>query len=73
MPRKKTSSRPVIKQLRDGWYYRLGSGVMYAWQGPLKTRRDAAWLRGEALDGLIELFDELAQRLDKKRRSKRRT
>jgi hypothetical protein len=67
MPRKQTSSHTVVKQLKNGWYYRLGSSAMYAWHGPFKTRRDAEWLRGKALDGLIGLFDELARHLEKRR------
>ena len=71
MPRKQTSSSyAVVNKRRDGWYYRLASSAMYAWHGPYKTRSDAVWLRGKALDGLIGLFDEIARHLDKRRSEK---
>lgn len=51
MARKQDSSYALVKKMRDGWYYRLGSGPLYPWLGPFETQHVAERVRESATGG----------------------
>jgi hypothetical protein len=42
---------PLVKKLRDGWYYRRGSNPSYPWIGPFQTQHVAEKVRESVTGG----------------------
>lgn len=51
MAQKRNSSYELVKKMRDGWYYRLGSGASYPWLGPFETQHVAEKVREHVTGG----------------------
>jgi len=51
MARKHDSSYALVKKMRGGWYYRLGSSSSYPWLGPFETQHVAERVREGATGG----------------------
>ena len=49
--KKHDSSYALVKKMRDGWYYRLGSSSSYPWLGPFETQHVAERVREGAAGG----------------------
>ena len=49
--KKHDSSYALVKEMRDGWYYRLGSSSAYPWIGPFATQHVAERVREGSTGG----------------------